>query len=596
MGRVTVFRGFAFGKIHKIIFSILILGVLWFGVRYFVGAVPPAPPDTTMPPAIIDFSSDLPAITVDELEKDSTTTHLSWTVVNLPATDTLSLQIYQLNQWGDVFPGEALPATDSREVIVQQPLGFEPPTYRLSILNAKKEVIEERTLTIPYDMKAMADLKPEIYSFTSTTQNIVVSSLPNQRAQVPVSWMVLNRVPNSNVTFEQMMDDGSIIPIELSRPFLWLPSTGEGMVAPINPQQVDEPVRLRMRVVNMMTGDTYASAELVLPVVGSATLPTSVPATAVPMPVSQGNPPPVQPTSSDVTAGCTISPLDVPVVGRPGDGCNVYADSTTSVRINSFTLTDEKALPPIFGARPGGDGATAHWDISGNAQVLIEVYELGPLQAGSTPSYMPNTYASLPASGSADIFMTGYPDGARVILWAYDTVGTTTATPYRRLAYSIIDVPHLISPTLDNCIPTYHFTSLDVDPHGCNVAVNRDTATAAYEPFENGFMLWFYDGIYVMRKDGSYTLYVDSQYANMPDNPVTDTPPAGRSSPINGFGKVWGNYSEVRDALGWALGPEQGYTMTTESTPIATYHYVTLPDGRVVQIHNAPVWNFEAPP
>jgi hypothetical protein len=31
--------------------------------------------------------------------------------------------------------------------------------------------------------------------------------------------------------------------------------------------------------------------------------------------------------------------------------------------------------------------------------------------------------------------------------------------------------------------------------------------------------------------------------------------------PINGFGRVWGNFPTVRDALGWGSSIELGYTL-----------------------------------
>src|SRR5262245_415400 len=120
------FQFSAVSKIRKIVISLLILVFEGF---YFVQAQSAAPPDTVLPPAIVSFSADLPAVMMETLETRQAKTHLSWDVVNLPPGDHLALQIYQLNQWGDVFPDEALPAADSREITVEPPLGFGPPTY-----------------------------------------------------------------------------------------------------------------------------------------------------------------------------------------------------------------------------------------------------------------------------------------------------------------------------------------------------------------------------------------------------------------------------------------------------------------------------------
>ncbi len=114
--------------------------------------------------------------------------------------------------------------------------------------------------------------------------------------------------------------------------------------------------------------------------------------------------------------------------------------------------------------------------------------------------------------------------------------------------------------------------------------------TASYQPFDGGFMIWeahtgnivaFYNNGGTL--NASYTVYAASQYANLPDNPVIPTP-AGRVLPAFGIGKVWGNYFEVRNNLGWALTPEQGFLATFISGSNSTQSQTcfTLPDGRPV--------------
>jgi len=52
---------------------------------------------------------------------------------------------------------------------------------------------------------------------------------------------------------------------------------------------------------------------------------------------------------------------------------------------------------------------------------------------------------------------------------------------------------------------------------------------------------------------------------------VSETPPAGMFSPILGFGKVWGHFSQVRQGLGWATDWEKGYT--------TSINRISQPDG-----------------
>src|SRR5262245_59006328 len=84
------------------------------------------------------------------------------------------------------------------------------------------------------------------------------------------------------------------------------------------------------------------------------------------------------------------------------------------------------------------------------------------------------------------------------------------------------------------------------------------------------------------------SFFNQGDYQNLPDNPVTDTPPTARISPINGFGRVWGNNQSIRDALGWAMDTEKSYQATFYTNYVSSADGVksisgecfTLPDGR----------------
>lgn len=125
------------------------------------------------------------------------------------------------------------------------------------------------------------------------------------------------------------------------------------------------------------------------------------------------------------------------------------------------------------------------------------------------------------------------------------------------------------------------------------------TTWSAYQPYEAGFMIWENNtgNVVAFYNNGSYTVYRASQYGRLPDNPVLDPTPAGRVRPAFGFGKVWGNYSEVRFGLGWATTPEQGYTATFRSSAVSGQSQTCflLPDGRAVTFalrNGARFWTF----
>jgi hypothetical protein len=128
------------------------------------------------------------------------------------------------------------------------------------------------------------------------------------------------------------------------------------------------------------------------------------------------------------------------------------------------------------------------------------------------------------------------------------------------------------------------------------------SAVGAFQAFENGYMIWRYDsgGITVyFGKDGGmdWQTYKNGMYARMKNNPVRATPPTGLFKPINGFGKLWGNVPAIRQKLGWAVAPEQAYTMTIRRAQQFTglHESTSIPDGRWIYIHAYLIrnWGFE---
>lgn len=100
---------------------------------------------------------------------------------------------------------------------------------------------------------------------------------------------------------------------------------------------------------------------------------------------------------------------------------------------------------------------------------------------------------------------------------------------------------------------------------GCPTEPPRATP-AAVQRFERGAMIWLAktDSVYVLYDlpDGAASKlerYDDLFVEGNPDPPLSAEPPVGRSAPVRGFGLVWRTRENVRNALGWALAPEQGY-------------------------------------
>lgn len=112
------------------------------------------------------------------------------------------------------------------------------------------------------------------------------------------------------------------------------------------------------------------------------------------------------------------------------------------------------------------------------------------------------------------------------------------------------------------------------------------TSPAADGAFQHGRMVWLQEiragstainnQILVLYEDGSWVQFDDTWSEGQPESDPGIVPPAGLYQPIRGFGKLWRDNAAVRDKLGWALAPEQGYTATwqwqmRESLPSVAY-------------------------
>lgn len=140
----------------------------------------------------------------------------------------------------------------------------------------------------------------------------------------------------------------------------------------------------------------------------------------------------------------------------------------------------------------------------------------------------------------------------------------------------------------------------------------QNTATdgvvyATAQQFEHGLMIWRSDNsdIWVLDDSGTARYFSAVDYSPLPDNPIFGESPL-RLRPLFGFGKVWGNYPDVRGSIGWPVQWEIGFSMPVQS--INGYHYMTQLDNTVIEVRpdatwtrypassRARVWNLSASP
>jgi hypothetical protein len=91
---------------------------------------------------------------------------------------------------------------------------------------------------------------------------------------------------------------------------------------------------------------------------------------------------------------------------------------------------------------------------------------------------------------------------------------------------------------------------------------NALVSTAAFQPFQQGFMIWIQsqDAIYAVY-DGStlprWQVFRDTYVEGAPEIDVAISPPPFTWQPRRGFGEVWRDQPDVRQRLGWAISDKE---------------------------------------
>jgi hypothetical protein len=229
--------------------------------------------------------------------------------------------------------------------------------------------------------------------------------------------------------------------------------------------------------------------------------------------------------------------------------CDNWTPPAGTPAILSFTNDPQEAVP--------GQTVTLNWT-SANASSA----ELTSYSASSAPS----TRTGLPPSGSL----------------------TVTIGPDEKLAYTLDLIVRDEAGKTDQrshyvsllCLDTFFFTTSNKPISGGCPYRPAAFIAGAEQAFEHGRMLWLAPipiassipgpaqgaSIYVLYNAGVmdtwgvWQRYDDFWVPSQPESDPTLQPPAGLYQPLRGFGKIWREMPGVRDKLGWATAPEQGYT------------------------------------
>ena len=130
----------------------------------------------------------------------------------------------------------------------------------------KKTLILLILMILVGSAQAQQSSAPTIQSFTAAAQVVDRTALQNRRVRIPVSWNTVNRPLTANLYFEQVLPDNSWINVELPRLIPWVASTGDGVVAPIEPFSGATEITLRVRLVDFFTQQVYSERSLTIPI------------------------------------------------------------------------------------------------------------------------------------------------------------------------------------------------------------------------------------------------------------------------------------------------------------------------------------------
>lgn len=517
-----------------ILLSLLMCLSLWAGGS---SIAPAFAQDAPRPPQIIVFDSDITALRLAEVEAGETPITLEWQVANFDADlHQLRLESYMLGQWvptGD--EDETLGVVDGRVLTVRHTLDFHPPAYRLSILRLDDNaVLDSRTLALRYSPSENA---PSISAFGTLSVEVLRDELQAESARVALSWQVQNRPQTANLEFVQVAGD-QLLNVELPRSAWWVPSQGEGFVAPVAFPGAEQ-LTLRLQMVDVISGELYDSAEVTLPIVDPVleALPTEEAA-------------PSDNSSTPNTGGQSST-----------EGETVTASNgALSLSINPAPIQRSTPLNLIWTA-PNAENVT----------IFLLYYDNTVDQWVTVPGNS-NRLADLAPSGSASFSLpeSYRQDEARFRLQATYPDGTTASTDTDDIRL--------------DCRPLF-FNS-----NGCST-FSPQNSSGIYQSYENGLIIWRAQGDFLVLVNDAGWFIAEDTYTQGEVVSFEAEVPEGALVPTGRFAKLWQNNEQVQ-ALGLPTANTTNFTLQQQralntTNPALDALYVSTPGGQVLRLLTA---------
>jgi hypothetical protein len=576
-------------------------------------------------PVIRSFTTTVQNVSRQDLAGRSARLPVSWNVENRPDNSNLVFeQVLENNTAVNIElprPNPLVPSSGNGVVAPVSPLqsGATSITLRLRVLDlTTQDTLTQQTVTVP-----IIDANtPTIRSFTSASSSVENGPLVARTARIGVSWDVVNRPPGSNLVFEQVLDNNTVVNIELPRQNPLVASSGIGTVAPVAPlNATTRSILIRLRLINLSNNQTITQSEISLPISGRPGMPEGVwQEVADRTQCYSGD----FPADSGLAVGkrgqvidqanavsyVSNAPLGGQIVGElparatfsilEGPRCyRILGVSTRALTIrywrvkaeasavegwvNEYTQATSSGAPQAFielatdtgGAQPvqivsfsltpdpvdRGGAVTIGWNVSGSPS-SVKIIRLSEFGNNALETILDQQ----PAGGSAPYTL---PDD--YINSASFQISVTDASGRESIQNAQVKITCPFTDTLE----------VSVCPQSVTEGVN-----SAFQAFEKGYMIWRGDTqkIYVLYSDDQSWREFDDTW-NGETLPDPGAPPAGLVAPQRGFGKIWNEIAGA-SVLGWALAEELPYQGRWEIYPVTDAGQVfyapsfTLPDGR----------------
>lgn len=497
-----------------------------------------------LPPTIVFFTADTPSsLTASDAENGQLQITLRWKTVNAGSDLQARLETLIVNTWQPLTRPDGTPfsPTDSFATLYQHPFNFAPPTYHLTIVDTAGNVIAQQFLTVPYTFDPNSP-PPQIVAFSSDRQTIEIGEIQSGQARLNVNWEIAGRWPHSNLVFQQILDDGNRVSIELPREHLWIPSRGQGVVAPV-PPGLSSLVQIQLRVVDVRDDAVLDEATILLNITNStgSTAPDTVvistsPPTDMPAPERQS-----QTSSTDQQI----------VANRPE-----YTIAGTIPTVYRFAFVPEPAAY--------GESIDIIWRVEGASSVALDVI----LPDGTRQNIM---QAVPDIEGRfAVVLPAGTYYRLKIIMQVTNTAG------------DVLDMERYLTMKCDHPYIFEQKLPAMMCPDGPEQYIQ-----GTFQEFEGGYLLRRADTdkIYVMYRGGrGFEIFPDS-YEQGESVVVNEIPPANYFAPQGRLAKFWLQNPDVRQRLGWAIGQESIYVITLQNEQINNSQFTTYllwPDSRLV--------------